>query len=614
MTSLKQQDTKAQTSSLPLAIPAAVQSRDDLLSSTPGDHGDDCSLREDQFMTTGHAEEEDESKQQIQALLEALNILSKLACMDTTVYQSTLTQRTTETDENDSTNENDDTTAFGLQRQLDEMEQQWKLEETPISDLTQAVHRFHSNIRLVQAEIDHQAADIAALQSEIVKLKSEKKQLRQVGKKLLKRNEKLYDNLKQTKLENKALARHVKNYIQQVRDKETQQQELIELNNVYKIQAHEQILHQTYNTRGHRMRLESNDSTISAGDGLNSSDAALLSCAMAQGDDDCHSVQSTSVSSFSSFVTDDGIATVKFVPQSPLRDSSFGSLDYGLEPHHVQSIKRKQAAQLPPTYTLSFAKGTKLGLKIRNVPITDTFVPKAPSSPRPSSSRGLLDSAVGADDGEDGPMVLTPILDEEHQNGFTSGLRSFLTTNKAQSVSKLDSHSVGSDPTSKPLIEPHAFLVCGYTDYFDSKTNKKPPMGARVVAVNGKAVCEEWTMSEFMDNLKRGVNESETYSVTFRNEPLSKRQQELLDMPANEFHAMKTNGNVIPSSPKSTSALHDESKPSSFNLNGLLNFNNSTTDNKQAAPKPASTTEAKDDSEEESSHPVSALLRSWHKK
>ena len=112
-----------------------------------------------------------------------------------------------------------------------------------------------------------------------------------------------------------------------------------------------------------------------------------------------------------------------------------------------------------------------------------------------------------------------------------------------------------------------------HTSNFDTELNRKPPIGARIVAVNGEAVKESWTLAELLEQLRAG--DTKTTSVTFRNDLLSEKQQELLSMSSEDFQVF-TDSNKRARKDKATSepSQQEVSKQSGFHF-GFLNMGGS---------------------------------------
>merc|ERR1711981_290857 len=113
---------------------------------------------------------------------------------------------------------------------------------------------------------------------------------------------------------------------------------------------------------------------------------------------------------------------------------------------------------------------------------------------------------------------------------FTSQLLSFspLGTNITNSTDKAKAKATAARKSTK-MNPRNCFVVVGFTDSFDEEQNqKKPPVGSRIVAVNGQPAPESMTMKAFMPilaqaNCLNGNGGKTTFTVTFRNDPLTKK-------------------------------------------------------------------------------------------
>jgi len=507
----------------------------------------------------------EEHYEQVQALIEALGVLSQLAALDsTTAYQVALKRHRSSSsspspsgDNNEkdpapsssSTSSSSSSSTGSFQEMLDNLNQRWRLEETPVPQLASHIHRMHSTITSLHGEVDQQASEIECLKSEIEALKTDKRKVAKVCKALHAQNENLSLTLQKTQAEKRALVKHVKARIQQLQEKEEQKKELLELNHVYRIHAHEQVLQKRGGGVPNRVRTATDDSCSTA----NCSDSWDPSLTAFLGGD---SVTSTtleeddvnSFSSFSSLVTDDGVAAVKFSlsPQhSPIpasyrattADDDSSAVHYRLSPQYIRPIKRMGDA-----YTIKFARGKKIGLKIRPILVVED---ESVAEQRRSSfltHKGLLTTTVLAADDSDVSGAVREVEKCEEQQGFSLSIPGVGTILGSNGNNKPQEHQ------QQQLVGKHAFRVCGYTDEFDASVHRKPEFGARIVEVNGEPVDESWTMKEFMDHLRSG--NTPTFSVTFRDEILNKGTRELISVSSTNERSSHQPSEARPQSPK----------------------------------------------------------------
>jgi hypothetical protein len=471
--------------------------------------------------------------EQVQALLQAADLLSQLAAMDTTVYQSTLSGQELGPGPPD---------AFRLQQSLDQIQRHWKLEDTPVPLLTRSIHRLHSGLTVLRAEADQQATEILSLQQQVTALLHNNGKLERDATRLHGKNEKLVMQLLHSKKEKRSLIGHVKDLFGKIRDSEQNRKELQEFNVLYKLQAHEQILlmQQTTNPRGR------SDSNFSDADPRERSDSNFSNADAldfnSNTDDDDSSI-SSSVSS--ALVRDDSfglgigrIAALKLAigttdtertlstaaTRSTASEDSSDSFSWWSGGSRTVVLSDPAAP-----YTLTFLRCTKIGLKIRAVPLDDA--PKLPVH------KGLLNDAILQGDKEH--AVDGPTKPKETKKGFSLGfnLDSLLgkTPNAASEKRTAGEAKLGVAPGELGRI----FVVSGYND-FDTDLNAKPAVGTRIIAIDGHVIDNVCTMETLTERLeecsgKRDADETgnccTTFSVCFQNNPLTKKQRDWLGLP-----------------------------------------------------------------------------------
>jgi hypothetical protein len=245
----------------------------------------------------------------------------------------------------------------------------------------------------------------------------------------------------------------------------------------------------------------------------------------------------------------DGMATVRFLSPADayetsesFNDSSSSSLDDHSTiktvspcsspiPWPSQSPIVRHCHPVAP-YTRIYTLGSKMGLRVRPVELESVQDSKTHSSRRPLIPTESL-------------MVQNPTLTASPSMGVRSTDDPSFSTHLGSLLGKKPT-----TPTSTSPRPRQAFLVCGYTDADSSPSFRpvsKPPIGARIVAVNGQPVGDSWTFAEFLDRMKH-VDGSKTkanaanglstedesptyYTVTFRNDRLTERQWEQLATP-----------------------------------------------------------------------------------
>jgi len=123
-------------------------------------------------------------------------------------------------------NECSDYNASTIQSRLDELKDQWKLEQTPILKITSSIHRLQSHLYHVQNEADIAMSQVRSLNYDVVKYKKRNDKLEKVVKNLHKSNTNLKSRLKETKNAKKCFVNSVKDYVKRKRVEELDKEEL----------------------------------------------------------------------------------------------------------------------------------------------------------------------------------------------------------------------------------------------------------------------------------------------------------------------------------------------------------------------------------------------------
>lgn len=298
-----------------------------------------------------------------------------------------------------------DTSSCTALQRLDALQSQWKLEDTQIPQLREKIQRLKSTSHLLQLDADCHLGEMQSLRQELQSSNARIEALEKALCKLHKRNERLQHELEQQKQERKSLVRSVKKYAAHVKNNEEHQ-----------LVCHERLLQ-------------------------NGSSVNML--------EDELSVESSasSVSTATSLVTDEGIATVRYsavTVEEPVHD-----------------------------YDLTFPQGSRIGLQFHKL-----------------EKKGLLNDALEEKE----------LLPFQHIKDSFRGKHC-----------------------------DHIYLVCGHYG-FDRDLNTLPAMGARLVKVNGESVA-----NLTLDRIKEAMKCMDCGFITmsFRNEPLTPKQKELLQQAIN---------------------------------------------------------------------------------
>ena len=291
-----------------------------------------------------------------------------------------------------------------LQR-LDALQSQWKLEDTQIPQLQEKIQRLKSTSHVLQQDADCHVREMQSLQQELQSRNARIETLETAVCKLHKRNERLKHELEQQKQQRKSLVKSVKKYVARVKEDEKHQ-----------LVCHERLLQH------------------GSIDDVPEDELSIESSA-------------SSVSTATSLVTDEGIATVRYsavTVEEPVQD-----------------------------YDLTFPQGSKIGLQFHRL-----------------EKKGILND----------------VLEEKELLPF----RNFKD-------SLCGKH------------HDHIYLVCGHYG-FDRDLNTLPALGARLVKVNGESVAN-WTLDRIKESIK--YMDCGFITMSFRNEPLTPKQKELLQQAIN---------------------------------------------------------------------------------
>lgn len=271
---------------------------------------------------------------QLQALLEALHLTYKLASLDITTYASTLASPPT-CDNNDN-----DQHAADLQRRLDSLQKSWKLEETALPQLLQCIHGFQSRALQLDSESDrHRDKELEQRQQLIIAVQRVH-QLEFAVKKIHQKYQTIKNKLQEKQKERKSLLKNVKDFIRHSNKKEEVEEQRV----ATQLRAHERLMKLDAALRkgsGNRSRHNSKEFRSRT----SSRDSHTLDAMYTLDDDESVISSTSSVSSFQSYVTDDGVATLRL---SPLID---------------QSIDQEYQEEI-----LSFPRGSMIGLQFCTVP------------------------------------------------------------------------------------------------------------------------------------------------------------------------------------------------------------------------------------------------------
>ncbi|CAB9502685.1 expressed unknown protein [Seminavis robusta] len=527
----------------------------------------------------------DDASEQVQILLQSMTILVKLAMMDSATYHQSLQKN-----HDNNTTTSHKSTVCQLQKSLDNLQHQWRLEETPAMQLCTLIHGFHGTIYNLQKDAEEQATLYEQLYQKTQDYQERNAKLERALLKLHAQNAKLAAKVKQRATEKKSLVKHVQGYAQQVKDFQREQQQLEERTVAYQLQAHEQFLQQTPPSR---RRCVSNDIPLSIANrarGLstdsNFSDLDALDFGTSSGSNhhDHHQQQqvllsgvgisssSDDQSSVASLVTDGGVATVRLTVDQQMSCSSFCSSSPPCTPKREATLKdsnggmssflrsppwqSRARATPPPVWEITFPDATSIGLQFERLEVETLsnhsnvdWLTKSPQR-RP---KGILNHVI-VEDG--GPPALPSLRhddahmdDEDNKNFWTKVFGGKTTTDTDQPMDHHHQKTVGPSHS--------IFVVSGFQGFHDE--TDRPDLGATLVSINGNPVNGTWSLEDLHKELlaraqrqqddkpePKSGNEEPAKRVTlcFRHDPLSKSARERLE----KANAERNEGGNNPSS------------------------------------------------------------------
>jgi len=180
------------------------------------------------------------------------------------------------------------------------------------------------------------------------------------------------------------------------------------------------------------------------------------------------------------------------------------------------------------------------------------------ASPAPVKARGLLTDAVTAD------MV-------EEVDGSDK------TAAELRSVASIASMASGgiireTQQLNRPLSSPEDIvLVCGFEGFDDSGVNRRPKLGARLVAFDGISVeVGKWTFQSIRRAIK---SRGRPLTLSFRNDYLTTEQRAILTKAVKDVDAKRDPVYPIPKYERPETIIPSLSTASSFESGHFLNNN-----------------------------------------
>jgi hypothetical protein len=559
-------------------------------------------------------------------LLGAIELLANLASMEAHAYESSLWNLPSEDKHSNSSplaqpdsgeaptyhKASSDVPSM-VHQSIDALQRAYDFDShTAVPQLVRSVHRLQSNQLCLQHEAELRESHVNELQGRLLQLEQQHDDLQN-------ENSDLRCQLSKAQKEKRVLKEAVRRY-QAANESQRSRIHLLEqVNHVLRVREHE------HQMQAKRPRISSDDAPVITGamtpssclgskdalvkrkgwqceeDGTQATVASTVTPSspmrtVASDEDD----DANSLPSFIHTIADVGVATIRF-PFSPTdayetlesnNESSSSSLDdlsttinnvtpcSSPIPWHSHSPIVGHCQPFAP-YTLTYAMGSKMGLRVRPVELESVQDSKAQSAVQPSRKPLIPTESLMLHTSYPNPRPSMDVISSEDQS-FSVHLGSLLGKKPTTPAST----------SSRPR---QAFLVCGYTDAESSSSSsssfrpvKKPPIGARIVAVNGQPVGDTWTFSEFLDRMKQAdgshaavnatnglSNEEESfsyYTVTFRNDHLTERQLEQLATPNRGTSTAGSIPALAPQRSGATPALFDrDDRVASNRVNAVLN-------------------------------------------
>jgi len=210
-----------------------------------------------------------ENQEQLDVLMTALKLVSKLAAMDSDAYHLSHIEyneikshdcQQRKSIKRKSYNERNIKT-YTIQSELDSILQRWKLEETPLLYLLSSINSLHSQNFHTKSDADELIPQVHSLRHDIEQYKARNRKLENAVKKLYKNNLKSEKYFKDREGEHKAIVNNLRGDIENMKVRDSE-----ELHLVKQVAMHEKIM-QIGNTNDHN--IESSLSFSSSEEGNN---------------------------------------------------------------------------------------------------------------------------------------------------------------------------------------------------------------------------------------------------------------------------------------------------------------------------------------------------------
>lgn len=490
---------------------------------------------------------------QVQILLQALSLTSQLASLDTESYKTNYPE---------------------IQKELDDIQKRWKLEETPIPSLVSSIHRLQSSLFHIDSEHDFHSQTVLenfTLKKKVQDIDEDRFTLKRAVKKLVKKNQILEEKLSRNQHESRKLFSSMKAFIRQKHVEQLDAKELVEKT---KLSLHEHMLKQGGNVSepdifGNRSRSYTAESGLSYPSDLdtlsyldtNTQDGSIVA------QSPCHEIDEVSVQSISS--------TPSFVS---IRSNATPTLRIG-----------QKGMNLPAQpFTIQFKKGEQMGLKLVQVASDYTLVNLKPKDhthesqcPALSLQESNWDECSPTQTNETTTNfneMATPVRRTPKQKkksvilDFFSDVGDFATPKTLKS--KVEHIAVEqSDSTATELCK-YLFLVQdSFVDDDDTSYDRRSLIGSRLIAINDTSLLiGSWDINLVTDLLKALEEDNATNAnivLTFRRDILGSEQLKQCwnNEYCSDFSVVESNGTSEIDTFKASSPnknFNDKHKQSSF--------------------------------------------------
>uniref|UniRef100_A0A7S3PZM9 PDZ domain-containing protein n=1 Tax=Chaetoceros debilis TaxID=122233 RepID=A0A7S3PZM9_9STRA len=432
-----------------------------------------------------------------------------------------------------------------IQKRLDNLQQSWKLEDTPIPKIVASIYMLHSNVINLQKQADvyntseTSQQTITSLQDQISSYKSDNKKLKKAAKRLLADNKKMREKVNERRAEKRNLVKSVKEYVKKKREEEITKEELFVAT---KLTVHETVLK---STQGNRQRSWTGDSAVSTFSDLGTyleKDESFRSIEYGSNENLTDSYECATPSTsmdYAGFLGDSSVSSCSALSIAA-DDYSSPTVRFALEPSDGSSQKN-----VPASYSLTLPR-KNLGLQFSqmeiDIPTTANIgkndrhplIPRAISNIKTKKrislasgfnrKRAFSDSAV---------LKLANSGDEESMyekiptKNVTEGWK-ILSDKSAKRSDHEEVSKCSNDETNINSACREVFLVKDFQG-FDTSLNVRPTLGARLIAIDGILVTEgKWSMEKVLKILSEKGDGKVV--LTFRSDPLNKEQKKKLEI------------------------------------------------------------------------------------